>query len=153
MRIVLFCPGPEIGLVRSLHGALARRFPEVGLDLLEELPALARRLSQPSREAQSLILVAPDAEVLGQLLEMRQSILGLPLVLLLPDEENVTLAQGHLLRPRFLAELGKDSQVLSQVVCHWLEQELRKEKADELARQKVEMAPDGLEQAEQAQAS
>jgi hypothetical protein len=54
------------------------------------------------------ILLASSKEELLDLLSLRDLLWDIKLILILPDSTPGSIAQGHLLRPRFLSDCGSD---------------------------------------------
>ncbi|NVM22502.1 MAG: hypothetical protein HWN68_12065 [Desulfobacterales bacterium] len=72
------------------------------VELHRTIDSLSRRLRRPTYDVAVAVLLAATKEDLLDMLSIRDLIRNLRIILVLPDTEDATIAQGHSLRPRFL---------------------------------------------------
>jgi hypothetical protein len=98
---------------------------EAALDAKVELyhthNSLVRQLRRAMRGDLIAVLVAENGEELKHLLSAEEFIDGIPVILILPDQERETVSAGHRLRPRFVSFLNSDFKDVSAVLGKMLE--------------------------------
>ncbi len=105
--------GPfEAGIRRCLGAAL----DGVTVEYCDDLVCLLGRLRKKACYSDTVVLVETDAKTLGELVKQKELFSDVSLVLLVPDENKSTLAQGHLLRPRFITSSGGDPCLLKEIL-------------------------------------
>ena len=115
MNLVLYAPpGDDDG---SRLEALVRdtRSGE-SLEVYHSLAGLVRALGDRRNGPTTCILVTPDRRQLLEIAESRDALGGVHLVLVLPDQDEETLAIAHRLRPRFLTCGGGNFRDLLAVI-------------------------------------
>jgi hypothetical protein len=81
---------------------------EVNIKIYRTIDALARGLRPPRNDVNIAILLASTTQDLRDLLSIRDLLSDMKIILILPDSDPKTVAQGHSLRPRFLSDCGSD---------------------------------------------
>lgn len=77
---------------------------------------LTQRLLQPSQDIRAAVLLACDHQHLGLLLSLRDMLSNCRTILVLPDRDPSTVAQGHTFRPRLLTYMDADFVPLIEAV-------------------------------------
>ena len=77
---------------------------------------LTHRLLQPTQDIRAAVLLACDHQHLGLLLSLRDMLSNCRTILVLPDRDPFTVAQGHTLRPRLLTYMDADFVPLIEAV-------------------------------------
>ena len=77
---------------------------------------LTQRLLQPTQDIRAAVLLACDHQHLGLLLSLRDMLSNCRTILVLPDRDPSTVAQGHTLRPRLLTYMDADFVPLIEAV-------------------------------------
>jgi len=86
-----------------------------------DIGSLERCLRKP-RDAKTLaVLLTTSKEELQEVLALRSLLNDIPLILILPDRDKDTVAQGHILAPRFLTDLQNSFQEIYEVLSKMLE--------------------------------
>jgi hypothetical protein len=104
--------------VRRLKTVLGEVVGEDRLAVFHQLHDLRRYFCTPHR-ADGLtitVLAAADQECLRQLSSMRGFIANSSIILVLPDRNPKTIAEGHKLQPRFVAYKDSDFTEIGAVV-------------------------------------
>jgi hypothetical protein len=81
---------------------------EDDINLYQTIEALSIGLRQPRNDVNIAVLVASSKEDLGHLLSIRDTLWDMKIILIVPDSDRDTIAQGHVLRPRFLSICTSD---------------------------------------------
>ncbi len=82
---------------------------------------LARRLRQPKYNVTFIVLVADTGDDLLEMLSIRRLLSDVPVILILPDRREETIATGHKLYPRFLTYVDGDLEEVGAVFERMLE--------------------------------
>ena len=101
MNLLFFAPVMD-RWGKKLFGMLETLNVDVGLELHRSARSLHRRLCQPLREVPVAVIYLVRDEDLSRLLSLRELLLDVRLIVILPDRETDTTSKGHSFRPRFL---------------------------------------------------
>ena len=104
MAIMLYLPLME-GPGRELYGVVKAAASKRKIELYRTMPEFSERLHHPVCEIKVTVLLAADKSDLLKLTALGDFLKNMRIILILPDHEAETIAQGHLLRPRFMAWL------------------------------------------------
>ncbi len=111
MSVLAFI-SPQATDSEQILTTLAEAIPARHLDTFHTTKLLAQRLQDPHEQEDAALLLAPTCEELKELVEIREQFRGLPVILVLPDQTEDTVAQSHALWPRvvgyganFIAEI------------------------------------------------
>ena len=111
-----------------LHAAGNPEYAEKLLEVLANIPDQAQILLLPTELSASafvdldihsgdvLILIPGDGQQLRDLQDMKDLLQDFRLIVILPDDDIITITRGHLLMPRFLTFVDNDMVE----VCHVL---------------------------------
>jgi hypothetical protein len=115
MRVLIYSTkeATEFADFRStLKGLVTKRH----LETCRSLEELSGRLQRPLNDLRIALLDIASREDLLRLLNLRDLLLELRLILILPDRQRQTAAAAHLFSPRFLSFADGDRQVLRAVL-------------------------------------
>ena len=107
MRVVCYLADSEDPGQR-LRELLGAALPRDRVLLCQTLEELTRCLLQPAQDLSAAVLLAHNREQLNALLTLRNLLRDIRVILILPDREASTVAQGHTLRPRLLTYADAD---------------------------------------------
>jgi hypothetical protein len=107
MQVVCYLTDSE-GPGQRLKALLEAALPRDRVLLCQTLEELTRCLLQPAQGLSAAVLLAHDRGQLNELLTLRNLLRDIRVILILPDRENSTVAQGHTLRPRLLTYADAD---------------------------------------------
>jgi hypothetical protein len=108
MRLLLYAPASE-GVGERLQGMIEGLVPKNTMEVCRSIESLSRRLRQPADDLPiAAVLLAARSGDLSDLLSIRDLLRDVRIILILPDREANTIAQGHTLRPRFLSYTDSD---------------------------------------------
>ena len=99
---VLFYSHATNGAAEKVKEILDELIPQKNLEIYRSIERLSLRLRQPTFDVGISVLLASAKKELSDLLSIRDQLLDLRIVLILPDHEDGTISQGHTLYPRFL---------------------------------------------------
>jgi hypothetical protein len=101
MNVVCYGHPPD-KIFRDTWGKIQKTSPELGLELHRSLDSFASRLRQPGGNIAVVLLYIADKKTLSDLFVVRPLLNGLPVVILLNDQEPEILKFSHELRPRVI---------------------------------------------------
>ncbi|MBI5522016.1 MAG: hypothetical protein HY910_05250 [Desulfarculus sp.] len=122
--MLLLCCLPGEAEINSRLLAVVNNLPcHPQVEVLKNAADLGPRLQQPRPQCLLCLALAPSGEDLARLLDVAPLLQGIPLVLVLPDEQPATLAQAHRLRARYLTSLQRPEapQMIAAVVGRMIE--------------------------------
>ncbi len=96
----------------KVREAIEQTVPEEHIEIHGELGAFFRRLREPLNGAPVVVLFAATTEDLAGLAPVRDFLEGLRMILLLPNDEEETIAKGYKLHPHVV---GQGSTFLAQL--------------------------------------
>lgn len=73
------------------------------LDIFDSLDALTQRLRKPISTSLLAVLLPKDDQELTALIQMRHLLRNIRIVLVLPNREGKSIADSHILRPRYIS--------------------------------------------------
>lgn len=119
MRLLLYTPLGQ-GAGERLYQMLRTLIPENDVEVYRTIESLSRRLRQPADDLPIAVLHAARREDLWDILAIRDLLRDIRIILVLPDRDENTIAQGHILRPRFLCYTDSDFATVSAVLEKYL---------------------------------
>ena len=101
-------------LRRVIETFMSKEYIEVFRDIND----LSYKLRQPQASDDTIItvLVASNGEDLSDILSIRDLLDDVRVIMVLPDREEVTIAKGHILRPRFITYTDSDFTEVGEVL-------------------------------------
>lgn len=94
--------------------------PEGHQEIYRTMDDFFDRLRHPVDERFIAILLAPNYGELLKIFHLRHLLKDHPIILILPDRKDETLAIGHRLRPRFLTDLNGNPEEIVAVLSKML---------------------------------
>jgi hypothetical protein len=76
--------------------------------VVTKLEVLSQILHKPLNGVDAAVIFHATRKGMVDLLHFRDELLRLPVILILPDQKNETIANGHSFRPRFLSYMDSD---------------------------------------------
>ncbi len=113
---ILFYTYSMTGPGKRVKKILKQLIPKKNLELHRKTEQLSRRIKKSSYDLDIAVLLAGSKKELSDILSIRNQLLDLRIVLILPDREEKTITQGHTLYPRFLSYVDSDFKDLQAVV-------------------------------------
>ncbi|MBN1255627.1 MAG: hypothetical protein JXA50_10175 [Deltaproteobacteria bacterium] len=108
MRLLLYVSVNE-GVGKRLQKKVEDVVPKNNLEVYRTIENLSRRFRQPADNLPiTAVLLAARSEDLVGFLSIRDLLRDVRIILILPDRDEDTIAQGHTLRPRFLSYTDSD---------------------------------------------
>jgi hypothetical protein len=89
--------------------------------ICRNIDALSRTLRRPRDCAAIAILLATSGKDLPDILSLRDLLLDIKIILVLPDSDPDTVSKGHILRPRFMSDCSSDFQEIAAVLKRMVE--------------------------------
>lgn len=102
MRLLLYTPvSGEFS--EQLQRMIEEIIPFNDVEVYRSIENLSHRLRQCPHDLFIAVLHAARRKDLSDILSIRDFLNDIRIILLLPDKDEETLAQGHILRPRFVS--------------------------------------------------
>lgn len=131
MNIILYAPVINVETMK-LFDTMQNVSLDVELEVHQTVRSLIRTLCYPAKDLSIAVLYIGNRKELDAFLSIRNLLENLPMILIMPKEEEALIAKAHLLRPRFIAFSGGNSDDLCAVLrkmlkryersSQWLEQ-------------------------------
>ncbi len=106
MSVIVYLPDAENAGDRLLE-AIKTTTPKQ-IEIYHSLADLAARFQKPCPDTRITVLLAATVKHLQDIIRLRDYLLEMRLILVLPDGDHETIAQAHSLRPRFLTWMTND---------------------------------------------
>ena len=113
------------GAGNRLYEIIESVVPKDQIEIYRTTKSLFRRLRQPKDNLNIAVLLASSKKDLSDILSIGDFLSDISIILILPDEEEDTIAKGHTLRPRFLTYSDNNFQGVGAVLMKMLEQTYR----------------------------
>ena len=115
MNLIFYVP--EVGGVGNQIIGMAEKFRRVfPVNVYRVFRRLTHRLIRLVAEEVVTILFLPQRDRLREIFSIAHLLEGTRVVVILPDHDPTTIAQGHLLRPRFLTFVDSPLDELTAVL-------------------------------------
>lgn len=88
---------------------------EESIIIVKNVDQLYRTLRKPMNGIVAAVLMVGSGEELVRMVNIRELLLRIPLILVLPDQKADTVTHGHALRPRYLTYADSDLSVVPDV--------------------------------------
>ena len=106
--ILVYYASVTDGAGERLQRVIEGLVPEEKLEVYGMIGELAARLRQPVGDVTMAVLLAATREDLSRILSVCDLLCYVRIMLILPDQEEDTIAKGHSLRPRFVTYADSD---------------------------------------------
>ncbi len=115
MKLFIYLPSFSEKSRRFLDGV--RLLPsEISAEVFDSLVGFIKRLRQPKDDPLIVALFDPSHEDLESVRSARQFLVNVPLLLVLPDQDALTMALAHRLLPSYIAYVDSDLSQLFSVI-------------------------------------
>jgi hypothetical protein len=104
----------------SLRQIIERSVLDEKIEIYREIGALSQRLHRPSFDLSVAILFCCSKGDLLDILTLQYLLKDVRIILILPDDDDDTLAKGHALGPRFLSYRDEDFSDVAGVVSRMI---------------------------------
>lgn len=119
MNLILYSNGAN-GTAKRLLDAITGLNRKLETEIFQSVADLVKRFRKGKKDISVLILCADTREELAEILGIHPLLRDLRTILILPDRESGTLAQGLTLRPRFFSFVDTDFKDVSAVLARML---------------------------------
>ena len=119
--MMLFFAAEKNRVVELVEQLLDRHRSRPKVTYFRTLGALERRLRQPRHNIEIVLISISGAIEMAKLTEMRQLLMDLRLLLVLPKRNEDTVAWAHKLGPRFIAYADNGVEQIGAVLSKMLE--------------------------------
>jgi len=115
MKELLYENG-ENGAGEQLRGLIEKLVSKEKAEIFKTIDGLTHRLRQSKYDVALTILLAVTREELMDLLSIRDLLLDVRIILILPDREEDNVSIGHSLHPRYLSYVDNDLRDVAAVL-------------------------------------
>jgi hypothetical protein len=105
---ILLYTAPSHRVAVKLQNTIQSISMENKIIVVTSMKDLSEILHKPLNRVDAAVIFRATRKGLINLLSFRDELLRLPVILILPDQKNETIANGHSLRPRFLSYMDSD---------------------------------------------
>jgi predicted methyltransferase len=105
---VIFYKSSSNGISEKLQRAIEAVIPEGEMEIYLSINRFLERILQFSYDESIAILLTSSRKELHEVISIREQLRDLRIILILPDKEELTVAMGHTLYPRFLSYVDSD---------------------------------------------
>jgi hypothetical protein len=113
MNVLIYSPGRQ---GERLQAVIRDLVPGERLEAYETFQGFAERLRKPMDEIPLAVILAATEEDLLAIMSISHLLCDVRFILILPDREDVTVAIGHSLRPRFMSYADSDFKEVTAVL-------------------------------------
>lgn len=106
-NILLYTPQSQHVSAR-LQSMIEAAVMHENIIIVRNINQLFQILRQPANRFVAAIILAENENELIELTAIRDSLLRIPIILILPDQNRETITRGHVFRPRYMAYAGGD---------------------------------------------
>lgn len=121
-NIIYCCPGKATGS-RRVERILELLCPDKRYEVFQEIPVFEKYIRSYLSHEHLIILRAEKKQHLRQFVALEELLIGHRIILILPDNDQETLARGHSLRPRFITYRDADFREIAFVLSNILRPE------------------------------
>ena len=105
---ILLCTAPSHQVTTKLKDIIQSISKKNNIIAVTNTRDLLDILHKPMNGVDAVVIFRASRKGLSALLNLSEELHRLPLILILPDQKNQTIANGHSLRPRFLSYMDSD---------------------------------------------
>ncbi|MGO9316077.1 MAG: hypothetical protein ACLQBD_29390 [Syntrophobacteraceae bacterium] len=114
---VLYFASVVDGIGERLQAAIEASVPvQERIEVYRKVDNLTYRLRQLRSNLTVAVILAANQDELTNLLSIKELIRDLPVIMVLPDREQVTIRKGFALRPRYFAVVDSDFSDVTAVL-------------------------------------
>jgi hypothetical protein len=122
MSVLLYAPVSRL-IKDKFQNEIEKFVPAEEIEIYRTKEELSNRLRLPEKDITVAVLIATNKKDFRGILSLRELLRDLRIILLLPNREKDTIAEGHSLRPRFLGYADSDLMFIVPVLKKMLKME------------------------------
>jgi hypothetical protein len=119
--MIIFFSTMSEGTGKRLLQSIEEVVSEKDLELCRNTNALFMMLCRPRNGATIAILHTSSEREFADIFPLRDLLLDIRVILVMPDSDPKTLSKGHLLRPRFMTDCNSDFKEITAVLKRMIE--------------------------------
>lgn len=112
---IIFCTPQADSSTEKLLGILYSAVPHAPLEIYCRTRLLKKRLLGPKADISSAVLMVTSTREMEAIMPLQPLLEGVPVLLVLPDNDRDTIAMGHRFSPRLLTYRDGDLSDVAQV--------------------------------------
>ncbi len=100
---LIYCSTEKNSAEKRLRRIVDSSAADVTLEIYQDIHGLSGRLCQPKHDVAVAVLLAGNRKALLDFLTIRNLLLDVRIILILPERDGQTISMGHKLLPRFVS--------------------------------------------------
>ena len=116
MKILIFCSKDKDFKVTNLISSIENRLLPDNLELCSHISALKIKMTPLGQRPNVAVLIASNLEELNQLVEMKDLFFDVPVIVIIPDDNQENISLGHKLHPRFLSTINGSLEAIPYIL-------------------------------------
>lgn len=129
MKVLLYASEDDEEKIR-VTDSIRKVVPVGTFETYSSVGSLSRRLQEILTEPTVAVLLASSQAELSKIVSYREALRGIHIFLIVPDQQEQTLAIAHQLRPRFLTDRESDYSELCAVIVRKMNVKLKRTPKD-----------------------
>ena len=117
---VLFYAKKKGGITDSLGRIIEGAVPKKNLEKYSTIAGLSQRLRLPTNNLGIAVIAVTTKRQLNQIVAIRHLLADIRIILIVPDRAPDTVAEAHILSPRFLTYVDSDFSSIEAVLAKML---------------------------------
>ena len=106
---------------KELEGIIAAQVPGSAIERFRDAKTFSARLRKPHYDVDVIVLLLPTRQDLEALVNLRELLSGILVIVIMPDQEHDTIAGAHRLYPHFLTFIDRGFMDVAAVLQKMLE--------------------------------
>ena len=116
MKILIFCSKDNDFKVTNLISSIETRLLSDKLEFCTDIPALRIKMTQLGQRPNVVVLFASSTEELNRLIKMKELFFDIPVIVVIPNDNQENISLGHKLHPRFLSTINGSLEAIPYIL-------------------------------------
>ena len=116
MNIILYLSKKETEAGARLINKISSNFYYENIEVFDHMDNFKKRIHSFPRKIDVAVILTVDSTQLSDILEIKEALEDMEIILILPDQDKDTVSKGMTLYPRFLAYTDSDFDDVSAVL-------------------------------------
>ena len=116
MKILIFCSKDKDFKVTNLISSIETSLLSDKLEFCTDIPALRIKMTQLGQRPNVVVLFASSTEELNRLIKMKELFFDIPVIVVIPNDNQENISLGHKLHPRFLSTINGSLEAIPYIL-------------------------------------
>lgn len=116
MKVVLYANERNDPASKGLQNVIETCIPSNCLEVFRNSRDFLLRVYQIPRKIDVAVLFAHNHDQLSKLISLKDYLMGVRIILILPDREHLTVIKGHVLSPRYTSYIDSNTTDVAAVL-------------------------------------